>query len=129
LLFYFISFFHLSKNIKDHGYNWIETEFYETPAIASYTVGLVISDFVCKSGSAASNFTEKIDISVCSQPNAINNAEYALDVAIGAMEFLEGYFGVAYPIDKCGQLAKIFTFLLHFFLFQLGIFITSFKSF
>ena len=73
--------------------------------MSSYLVALVVSDFVCINGtSSAGERGEPVRVSVCGRKNAADQLDYALDIAVRVMTFFREYYGVAYPLPKCGKL-------------------------
>lgn len=43
-----------------------------------------------------------------SRPEAINQAEFALDVGVDTITFYENYFNISFPLKKQGQNLNIF---------------------
>lgn len=86
-------------------YNWKQTEFYETVAMSTYLVALIVSDFACVSGVANTELSKRVDVNVCSRPDAVDQLAYALNVAIKLTEFFESYYKVEYPLPKLDHVA------------------------
>ncbi|XP_064549574.1 aminopeptidase N [Drosophila montana] len=76
------------------GYVW--DHFAESLPMSTYLVAYAISDF---SHMSSGNF------SVWARADAIQTAEYALSVGPKILEFLQTYFGVAFPLPKIDMIA------------------------
>lgn len=87
------------------GYNWMITEFDETVEMSTYLVALIVSDFKCIHGVANTELSKKVDVSVCARPDAVDQLEYALNVALKLTEFFETYYKVEYPLPKLDHVA------------------------
>jgi aminopeptidase N len=70
--------------------------------MSTYLVALVISDFKCKYGLANAGPTGKVNVSACGRPNAFNQLDYGLTLAIKVLEDYEKYFGIDYTLKKLG---------------------------
>ena len=70
---------------------------------STYLVALVVSDFQCVQTTAKPILSKSINVSVCSRPNAIQQLDFAVSVAVKSLEFFEAHFGVEYPLPKSGK--------------------------
>ena len=74
--------------------------------MSTYLVALVISDFKCKK-ETVSNLGEygKVDVSVCGRADNVDNGQldYALQIATKVIQYYETFYGVKYPLPKCGN--------------------------
>lgn len=77
------------------GYVWDIYE--ESVPMSTYLVAFVVCDFVTKSN--GNNF------SVWTRKDAIRSMDYALTVGPKALNFLEEFFGVKYPLPKTDMIA------------------------
>ncbi|HUQ86895.1 MAG TPA: M1 family aminopeptidase [Vicinamibacterales bacterium] len=69
--------------------------FARTPKMSSYLVALLVGDFVCRSGAAAST-----PIRVCATPDKVALTAFALAAAEQEVAFFNKYFGIPYPYEK-----------------------------
>ncbi|MDQ5885529.1 MAG: aminopeptidase [Patescibacteria group bacterium] len=89
----------LQTKTKD---NNIITVFDVTPVMSPYLVAFVWGDLQ-RVSTTTNNGTE---VSVWSSKNHdIESLVYPLEIAVKALEFLNGYFGVPYPLPKCDHVA------------------------
>lgn len=77
------------------GYVW--DIYKESVPMSTYLVAFVVCDFVTKSN--GKNF------SVWTRSDAIGSMEYALTVGTKALSYLEGFFGIKYPLPKTDMIA------------------------
>jgi aminopeptidase N len=80
-----------------------KTVFQITPRMSTYLIGLVVSDFKCKNGTAYA--PDKVDVRVCAKPEAYDELDYSLDVGCRVLEFFYKLLGVEYPLSKLDHLA------------------------
>lgn len=76
-------------------------KFQTGPPMSSYLFALAYGEFAEISRATESG----IKLSVISTPNKIEHGGFALDFAAKVLDFLEEYFGVVYPLEKCDLLA------------------------
>ena len=69
--------------------------FSRTPKMSSYLVAMLVGDFACRDGSA-----DGTAIRVCTTPDKINQAGFALQAAQQQLAFFNNYFGIKYPFGK-----------------------------
>ena len=73
--------------------------------MSSYLVALIISDFQCKHEIVQGIGDDgKVEVGVCGRPSVVSAGEldYALNVSKNVIEFYEKFYGVKYPLPKCG---------------------------
>ncbi|RNA03939.1 Aminopeptidase N, partial [Brachionus plicatilis] len=87
------------------GYNWVQTDFYETVEMSSYLVAFVISDFECISKNIDLEYTKNLTIQVCSRPNAKNQLDLAMNASVNVIKFYESYYNISYPLTKLDHVA------------------------
>lgn len=87
-------FFHHSFREDMPGYVW--DEFEESVPMSTYLLAFVVSDFKNKT---VGNF------SVWARPEALESAEYALEVGPKILSFFEDYFDIKYPLPKIDMIA------------------------
>jgi len=75
--------------------------FKPTPKMSTYLLALTIGELA----SVSANTKRNIPVSVFCTPNKIQHAKYALDFAIKTIDFLEEYFKIPYPLEKCDLVA------------------------
>jgi aminopeptidase N len=69
-------------------------QFYKSPIMSTYLVAFVIGKF-----DYISRFTRGgVETRIYCMPGKINQAEFALDVAVKAMDFFVEFFGIEYPL-------------------------------
>ena len=76
-------------------------QFATTPKMSTYLLAFIIGDFKRITASTKSG----VEIGVCTTPDKIHQAEFALSVACRVLEFYEDYFGIAYPLPKLDMIA------------------------
>lgn len=91
----------IKSGVSD-GYDWIETEFDNSPSMSSYLLAVLISDFGCLSGVSKPPLSGQVDVSVCTRPNAVDQLDLALEASLSVLEFFEGYYEAKYPLPKLG---------------------------
>ncbi|XP_029428716.1 endoplasmic reticulum aminopeptidase 2 [Rhinatrema bivittatum] len=76
--------------------NILEDHFAASVKMSTYLVAFIICDFRFVSGTTSSG----IKVSVYTVADKINQAQYALEVAIKILEYYEQYFDIPYPLPK-----------------------------
>ena len=85
-----------------------KTEFPATVPMSSYLVALVISDFECLSETVPNMGIEgEVEVRICGREDAIAEMDYALDISTRVIKYYEDFYGVKYPLPKCGLLKLI----------------------
>jgi len=69
--------------------------FERTPKMSTYLVAMLVGDFVCRDGSA-----DGTTVRVCTTPDKIGQAGFALQAAQQQLAFFNNYFGIKYPFGK-----------------------------
>ncbi len=69
--------------------------FETTPKMSTYLVAMLVGDFACRSGSS-----DGTAIRVCTTPDKIGQAGFALQAAEQQLAFFNNYFGIKYPFGK-----------------------------
>jgi aminopeptidase N len=69
--------------------------FATTPKMSTYLVALLVGDFVCREGIAATT-----PIRVCATPDKHQLTGFALQAAEHQVQFFNDYFGIPYPFGK-----------------------------
>ncbi len=69
--------------------------FARTPKMSTYLVALLVGDFVCRDGVAATT-----PIRVCATPDKHPLTGFALKAAEHQVQFFDDYFGIPYPYGK-----------------------------
>ena len=69
--------------------------FATTPKMSTYLVALLVGDFVCREGVAATT-----PIRVCATPDKHQLTGFALKAAEHQVQFFNDYFGIPYPFGK-----------------------------
>lgn len=82
--------------------NHVTHHFPPTPRMSSYLVAFVIGEFNQVSGKTKNGTKVAIHATRAHHKNSMT---FALDIAIRAIEFLENYFGVPYPLEKSDHIA------------------------
>jgi aminopeptidase N len=81
----------------------VETSFEESVTMSTYLVALVISDFKCKYAIANAGVYGTVNVSVCGRPDNADKFDFALGEFVRLLEHYEKYFGIKYPLAKCGK--------------------------
>ena len=69
--------------------------FARTPKMSTYLVALLVGDFVCRDGVAATT-----PVRVCATPDKHQLTAFALKAAEHQVQFFNDYFGIPYPFGK-----------------------------
>lgn len=83
----------------------MKTDFDATVPMSTYLVALVISDFVCLNETIQEvGDYGKVDVRVCGRNESVSNGQlnYSLEVATNVIKYYEEFYGVKYPLPKCG---------------------------
>lgn len=75
--------------------------FATTPKMSTYLLAFIIGDFKRITTTTKSG----VEIGVCTTPNKIHQADFALSVGKRVLEFYEDYFGIPYPLPKLDMIA------------------------
>lgn len=84
--------------------------------MSTYLVALVVSDFKCIKSTARPHLSKNINVASCARPNAINQLDFAHNVAVKVLEFFEKHFNVTYPLPKSGKLIFLLCYIVENFL-------------
>ncbi|XP_065906392.1 glutamyl aminopeptidase-like isoform X2 [Dysidea avara] len=84
----------------DIGSGLTRTEFQTSVRMSSYLVAFVVSKFVSRNSSFVSTSGENVTVRVWSRPEAYDQTEFALEVAVSVISFYEKFFDIAYPLPK-----------------------------
>ena len=74
--------------------------FATTPKISTYLLAFMVGDFQCSAGEQ-----DGVELRVCSTPDKIALAPFALDVAKFTLHYYDNYFGIHYPLKKLDLIA------------------------
>jgi aminopeptidase N/puromycin-sensitive aminopeptidase len=74
--------------------------FAPTPRMSTYLVAFLVGDFKCIAGEQ-----DDVQVRVCSTPDKIALAPYALNVAKFSLHYYDSYFGIHYPLKKLDLIA------------------------
>ncbi len=75
--------------------------FATTPKMSTYLLAFIIGNFERITTTTKSG----IEVGVCTTPDKIHQAEFALEVGKNVLEFYEDYFDIAYPLPKLDMIA------------------------
>ncbi|CAF1062496.1 unnamed protein product, partial [Brachionus calyciflorus] len=89
----------------DSGYDWIQTDFYETVEMSTYLVAFLISDFECLTTRVDLKMSANVSVNVCSRPNAKNELNLSLKASVDSLKFFESFYNIKYPLDKLDHVA------------------------
>jgi aminopeptidase N len=95
----------LDADTNPSGYKWKRTSFHETVEMSTYLVAILVSDFQCAKAIAKPKLSKRVEVGVCARPNAYDQLEYALNASVGALEFLEEFYNIEYPLPKLDHIA------------------------
>ena len=71
--------------------------------MSTYLISLIISDFECIEGVAQAGISGTINVNMCGRPEIYKQLNSALAATLMQLEIQEKYFGVKYPLTKCGM--------------------------
>lgn len=77
------------------------TTFEKTPVMSTYLLALAIGDVGYKEATTKHDVT----IRAYATPDNVEFVQFALDVAVGCLEFYTEYFGIDYPLNKLDMIA------------------------
>ena len=80
----------------------LSTTFATTPLMSGYTLGFVVGELISKTATTASGVQTTVYATPAHQPEAL---DFALNVAVKAIDFYEQFLGVNYPLPKCDHVA------------------------
>ena len=69
--------------------------FSTTPRMSTYLVAFLVGDFQCAAGRQ-----DGVDLRVCSTPDKVALAPYALDIEKFVLHYYDNYFGIHFPLKK-----------------------------
>ncbi|XP_077992209.1 aminopeptidase N-like [Glandiceps talaboti] len=80
---------------------WMETTFASTPKMSTYVVGFAVTDFekVCHTS------REKVEVCAWARSNAIDQVDYAMNIAVPILQYYEDYFDIQFPLPKIDMVA------------------------
>ncbi|XP_070567834.1 aminopeptidase N-like [Ptychodera flava] len=90
-----------SSSKTDDGAGWVETTFEQTPTMSTYVVGFFVSDFT----SVTNTSRDRVEIRIWARHNAIEQVQYAMEIALPILEYYEDYFGINFPLPKIDMAA------------------------
>jgi aminopeptidase N len=88
------------KSISNFSNEWIDSVFYQSLPMSTYTVAFIISDFDCMSATVNNTLSKNVNIQACARKNALVQAEYLFNVSLNLINYYELLFDVAYPLPK-----------------------------
>lgn len=91
----------LSVKKESLGGNRIKTFFAPTPKMSTYLVAFIIGNFEYIEGKSSRG----VEIKVYTTPGKLTGAGFALKTAIRALDFLEDYFDIRYPLPTLDLIA------------------------
>lgn len=91
----------LPINIKEHESGFKIVSFAPSPIMSTYLVAFIIGEFEYIQGKTKNN----VEIRVFTTKGKINQAKFALDVAIKSLEFFGEYFDIPYPLKNLDLIA------------------------
>lgn len=77
------------------------TTFEKTPVMSTYLLALAIGEVGYKEAITKHGVT----IRAYATPDNVEYVQFALEVAVGCLEFYTEYFDIAYPLNKCDMIA------------------------
>jgi puromycin-sensitive aminopeptidase len=85
-------------------------QFEKSPIMSTYLVAFVVGKFDYIAG----HTKDGVQVKIYAMPGKINQAEFALNVAIKAMDFFVDFFGINYPLvnQKISVRLDLLTFFL-----------------
>ncbi|XP_072390578.1 aminopeptidase N-like isoform X1 [Diabrotica undecimpunctata] len=81
--------------------DWVWDHFQQTPSMSTYLVAFTISDMK----SISANITAGPPVKIWAPENDLSQAQYALDVTMELLPFMEDYFDMKFPLPKLDLLA------------------------
>ncbi|KOC70006.1 Glutamyl aminopeptidase [Habropoda laboriosa] len=93
-----------TETMKDNSDKTI-AYFNPSPPMSTYLVAFLVSDFHCTGTHVDLLNGSKIPVSVCARPMYSHKVKFALNVAIGAMEYYLNVFQIDYPLPKLDLIA------------------------
>ncbi|KNC53411.1 aminopeptidase [Thecamonas trahens ATCC 50062] len=81
--------------------NYVVTRFERTPRMSSYLVAIAVGELASLSGVTSTG----VEVKAYAPPALVDQAQFALDVAVDVLAYYEQFFGQAYPLRKLDLLA------------------------
>lgn len=82
--------------------NMLTTRFDTTPRMSSYLLAFVVGELQKKSAESKNG----VEVNVWStKAHPLSSLDFALDIAVRAVDFYDSYFGVSYPLPKVDHVA------------------------
>ena len=78
-------------------------------------ISLIISEFECIHAQANAGVSGIVDVRLCGRPEVFLKLDTALTATVKQLEIQEEYFGIKYPLAKCGIL-QFLDLLIFFFI-------------
>lgn len=86
---------------REHTPGFQVIDFAPTPVMSTYLLAFIIGDFEYLERKTKSG----VKVRVFTTPGKKHQAKFALDTTVRCLEFYEGYFGIAYPLDTLDTIA------------------------
>ena len=76
--------------------------------MSTYLVALLISDYQCISGQSDMTLppANKLDVDVCTRPNAMDQLDLAQEASLRIVEFFETFYEAKYPLPKLDHVSS-----------------------
>lgn len=87
--------------VADVGDGMKIVQFDTTPKMSTYLLAFIIGDLASVEAETKNGKTMRI----WAVPDRIDKADFALDLAVRTLDFLEDYFGIDYPLSKMDNVA------------------------
>lgn len=88
------------KSIINYSNESIDTIFYPTLPMSTYTLALVISDYECLSTTLNNSLSKNLKISACARSNALYQIENLFNISLYLIDYYEKLFKIAFPLPK-----------------------------
>jgi len=88
------------KSTINYSNESMDTIFYQSLPMSTYTLAIVISDYECMSTTLNNSLSKNLKISACARSNALYQIENLFNTSVYLIDYYERLFKIAFPLPK-----------------------------